>query len=75
MRPMPFFAIGINHHTAPVPVREQLAFATPELPQTLQALVSAGVGVTEVAILSTCNRTECYAVAADPQRSSLGSAP
>jgi len=67
MRPMPFFAIGINHHTAPVPVREQLAFATPELPQTLQVLVSAGVGVTEVAILSTCNRTECYAVAADPQ--------
>jgi len=67
MRLMPFFAIGINHHTAPVPVREQLAFATPELPQTLQALVSAGVGVTEVAILSTCNRTECYAVADDPQ--------
>ena len=46
MRPMPFFAIGLNHHSAPVPVREQLAVAPSELPELLRALVAAGIGVT-----------------------------
>lgn len=66
MRAMPFFAIGLNHHTAPVHVREQLAFAAPEIPEVLPRLIAAGVGVAEAALLSTCNRTECYAVVADP---------
>lgn len=63
---MPFFAIGLNHHSAPVPVREQLAVAPSELPELLRALVAAGIGVHEAALLSTCNRTECYVAASDP---------
>jgi len=63
---MPFFAIGLNHHSAPVTVREQLAVAPSELPELLRTLVAAGIGVSEAALLSTCNRTECYVAASDP---------
>lgn len=57
---MTLLAFGINHTTAPLALRERVAFA----PQALeQALLDArqGVGVEEIAILSTCNRTEIYA--------------
>ncbi len=64
---MPFFVVGLNHHSAPVAVREQLAVAAPEVPAMLRALVAAGVGVREAALLSTCNRTECYVATDDPQ--------
>jgi len=58
---MTLLAFGINHNTAPLAIREQVAFA----PESLeQALVEAcqSTPLTEVAILSTCNRTEIYAV-------------
>lgn len=49
--------IGVNHRTAPVEVREKLAFAECDLPQALRELCgSPGVG--EAFILSTCNRVE-----------------
>ena len=56
---MPLFALGLNHKTAPVDVRERLAFSPDALPQALDAL-SRTAGVDEAVILSTCNRTELY---------------
>jgi glutamyl-tRNA reductase len=60
---MSLFAIGINHQTAPVALRERVAFAEHALGGALVAL-RALPDVQEVALLSTCNRTELYAVAA-----------
>lgn len=57
-----FHALGVNHQTAPVSLRERLAFDATALPQALAAL-RAMPGVREAAILSTCNRTEIYALA------------
>ena len=54
-------ALGINHQNAPVALRERVAFADDALPATLSAL-RALPGVEEVALLSTCNRTEVYAL-------------
>lgn len=54
-------AIGLNHQTAPVALRERVAFSAETLPATLAAL-RALPGVEEVALLSTCNRTEIYAL-------------
>lgn len=56
---MTLFAFGINHKTAPVEIREKVAFAPEKLPQALQDLLSQAA-VSEVAIVSTCNRTELY---------------
>ena len=50
---------GLNHRTAPVAVREALAFAAARLPEALAAL-AATEGVGEAVILSTCNRVEVY---------------
>jgi len=49
--------IGVNHRTAPVEVREKLAFPENELPGALKQLC-ARPGVEEAMILSTCNRVE-----------------
>ncbi len=56
-----FIAIGINHQTAPVSLRERVAFSEDALPAALSGL-KALPGVEEVALLSTCNRTEIYAL-------------
>jgi glutamyl-tRNA reductase len=56
------FVVGISWHTAPVAVREKLAFREDELASTLRAL-SAELPVTEALLLSTCNRVEVYGVA------------
>ncbi|MDH5692285.1 MAG: glutamyl-tRNA reductase [Gammaproteobacteria bacterium] len=56
---MRLFAFGINHKTAPVDVREQVAFAPERLKEALKSLKSQP-HITEAAILSTCNRTELY---------------
>ena len=53
------FALGINHKTAPVEVRERLAVNEGQLGEALHSL-HAGVRIPEAAILSTCNRTEIY---------------
>ncbi len=52
-------AYGINHHTAPIAVRERCAFQEAVLPLALQDLISCDE-VNEAVILSTCNRTEIY---------------
>lgn len=56
---MPLLALGLNHTTAPVALREQAAFAPEEIVLALKAL-AAVPAVNEAAIISTCNRTEIY---------------
>ena len=56
---MTLLSVGINYNTAPVAVRERLSFSTDNLKPALKAL-SGVKGISEVAILSTCNRTELY---------------
>lgn len=54
---------GINHRTAPVTLREKLAFSSGELPAALSELQAHGAR--EALILSTCNRVEMAAVLDD----------
>ena len=61
---MTLVAIGLNHQTAPVELRERVAFADHALQPALAAL-RALPGVREVVLLSTCNRTELYAATDD----------
>ncbi len=56
---MPLYALGLNHTTAPVSVREQVAFHLDTLGTALRDLLGQPQ-VKEAAILSTCNRTEVY---------------
>ena len=58
--------LGLNHRTAPVAVRERLAFAGDEIPAALRRLKSAAPSIREVALLSTCNRVEVIAATQDP---------
>ncbi|HEX9460620.1 MAG TPA: glutamyl-tRNA reductase, partial [Thermoanaerobaculia bacterium] len=54
---MPLIAVGVNHRTAPVDVRERLSVAPARMPETLDEL-RALEGIDGAAILSTCNRVE-----------------
>ncbi|WP_019397152.1 glutamyl-tRNA reductase [Pseudoxanthomonas sp. GW2] len=63
---MTLWLLGLNHQTAPVDLRERVAFAGEALGRALGAL-RALPGVSEAALLSTCNRTEVYAMAEDGQ--------
>jgi len=56
---MTLITLGINHKTAPVAVREKVAFAPDTLPAQLRQ-ANSDLGIGEIAILSTCNRTELY---------------
>ena len=60
---MKLLLTGLSHHTAPVEVRERLAFEEKTLPEALDHLRSCP-GMIEGMILSTCNRVE-IAVTAD----------
>ena len=62
--------VGLSHHTAPVEMREALAFPRARLPEALAAM-RAVEGVEEVVILSTCNRVEVYVCARAAQGLSL----
>jgi glutamyl-tRNA reductase len=55
---MSLLALGLNHHTAPLPVRERVVFHVERLREALTELKAAFSS--EAAILSTCNRTELY---------------
>src|SRR5258708_23729251 len=61
---MQLLLLGMNHRTAPVEVREALAFG----PEEARALLrqARGEQLDQVMVLSTCNRTELYAFTADP---------
>ena len=56
---MTLIAFGINHKTAPVAIREKVAFAPEKMEQALHECLGNG-DVSEAAIVSTCNRTELY---------------
>ncbi len=56
---MPLLAIGLNHTTAPVNIRERLTFGPDIIVAALRSLTELA-GVHEAVILSTCNRTEVY---------------
>ncbi|WP_288585941.1 glutamyl-tRNA reductase [Lysinibacillus sp. UBA5994] len=53
--------VGLNYKTAPVEIREKLSFIESELPQAMEALQKQK-SILENVIVSTCNRTEIYAV-------------
>ncbi|MBB3260343.1 glutamyl-tRNA reductase [Paraburkholderia bannensis] len=63
---MQLLTIGINHHTAPVALRERVAFPLEQIKPALALFKEAWTGgkrtliAPEAAILSTCNRTELY---------------
>ena len=56
---MTLIAFGINHKTAPVDIREKVAFAPEKMEDALHQCINKG-HVSEAAIVSTCNRTELY---------------
>ena len=53
--------LGLNHRTAPLDLREKLAFSAPQRTAAL-AQFRQRFGDTEIALLSTCNRVELYVV-------------
>jgi glutamyl-tRNA reductase len=57
---MAVWALGLNHNTAPLDLRGKFAFALEQMAPTLSALRQSHSQNSEVAILSTCNRTEIY---------------
>lgn len=64
---MPFYALGLNHHSAPIAIRERFAFDPQRVVPALQELCGGVAGVSEAAILSTCNRTELYVAAREAE--------
>ena len=60
-------ALGISHKTAPVALRERLAFTEVEASEFARE-ATATPEVREAVVLSTCNRTEIYLVVGDPVR-------
>ena len=57
---MAVWTLGLNHRTAPIDLRERFAFASEQLENSLIGLRQSFASHKEVAILSTCNRTEIY---------------
>ena len=64
---MQLFACGVNHHTAPVSIRERVAFGPDILPRALVDVTGERGLAREAAILSTCNRTEIYCNTQHPE--------
>ena len=62
---MVYVALGLNHKTAPIEIREQIATLPTDEDQFLVDLLSHD-WVHEAAVLSTCNRTELYCEVDDP---------
>ncbi|MGB4811693.1 MAG: glutamyl-tRNA reductase [Methylophilaceae bacterium] len=63
---MQLYVIGVNHTTAPIQIREHVAFNSEHLGSALRELTAHNVA--EASILSTCNRTELYCFADNPQK-------
>jgi glutamyl-tRNA reductase len=61
------FIIGVNHRSAPIAVRERLAYAPDEIMTALERLKTAAPAIGEAALISTCNRTELIGVSAEPE--------
>ena len=70
---MQLLCLGLNHTTAPLSVRERVAFGPDEIGPSLHALRDRLAGssegaLSEAMILSTCNRTEIYCAAEDAEK-------
>ena len=67
---MQLLALGLNHTTAPLALREQVAFPADQIGQAVAAARAwfgkTSQGTDEAAILSTCNRTEIYTASTNP---------
>ena len=61
---MEFLVLGLNHRTAPLEIREQLAVTKAQLPEALTAM---GSYLSQGVILSTCNRSEVYTLGPEGQ--------
>ena len=61
---MSFFALGVNHQTASVELREQIAFNAERLAQLLLKQRQHS-SLKDMVVVSTCNRTEVYAMTED----------
>lgn len=61
---MDLIVVGLNHRTAPLEVREQVAFSEPEIHELLSRMRTDHT-LAEALVLSTCNRTEFYGLSAD----------
>lgn len=57
---MSFVVVGLNHRTVPLPMLERVTVPPARLPKALKDLAGRE-HLAEVALLSTCNRTEVYA--------------
>jgi glutamyl-tRNA reductase len=63
---MGLVVVGLSHHTAPLEVRERVALAPADIVSELTALRREGLAL-QAMLLSTCNRTEVYALAAEDE--------
>lgn len=62
---MSLIVVGVNHKTAPVEIREKIAFNSKEaIKEALKELIQRE-GIGEVVIISTCNRVEIYVYTAN----------
>lgn len=57
---MSVWALGLNHHTAPLDLRGRFAYAVDQIEPTLRKLRASQARQCEATLLSTCNRTEIY---------------
>jgi glutamyl-tRNA reductase len=62
------FIFGVNHQSAPVAIRERLAYAEQEIAPALLRLKQQTPSIAEAALLCTCNRVEIIGAGADTTR-------
>ena len=70
-QPQHLWTLGLNHESAPLDLRARFAFASAELGTTLADVRLAAPELAEVALLSTCNRTELYGLGNQDQQGLL----
>ncbi len=68
---MEILLVGLNHRTAPVEIRERVAFSSDQACRAADELRSRGI-LEETLVLSTCNRSELYGVPPEAARDSVG---
>lgn len=67
---MDLLIVGVNHQTAPVALREKVAFTPDQLGPALDDL-KRHQNLSELSVLSTCNRTEIYTIATAEQAANI----
>ena len=64
---MNILVVGLSHKTAPVEIREKIAFSPTAMAEPLKQMLALD-SISEALIVSTCNRVELYATSRDPER-------